>query len=123
VAWLTDKNVRLLVGFVASLVLLALILADALDPAYSLEQSTIYLLGAIIWAFLGIDILRRVRDGADGASDGGDSAGRDRPRSTRGGESGRGRDYWRDLYRDRYHDAGLDADRERDPEDGGDGGD
>lgn len=58
-AWLTDRNVRLLVGLAASLTLLALILFDAIHDGYTLQSTTLYLLTALIWAFLGIDVFQK----------------------------------------------------------------
>lgn len=56
---ITDNNIRLIVGFMASTTLLALIVLDALSPVYELQTTTIYLLTILIWGFLGVDVLQR----------------------------------------------------------------
>lgn len=56
---LTDANVRLIIGLLASVVLLALIVIDATSRSFNLETETIYLLTGLIWSFLGIDVMSR----------------------------------------------------------------
>lgn len=60
----TDRLIRLGLGALAVVVLLALIVVDATVFAHEIQPAHIYLLAALIWAFLGVRLLQSGGDGS-----------------------------------------------------------